>query len=274
MYNTLNGAFMVTEGSDEPRWSEHFNGQAWVEQHAPRTVVLRNVRGMKYANRQSEPTRLFLEGAVDIGADENFCRPNQQIWARSINNENHNGTNFYINGGWMWTMSFKSEGNKVSFEAVNGGVLEVLGGYRNETSGDGGYPMLINRNSNVSFIAYSSMASVYQHAVQEERNGVNREFMRADMPPRLGYMDDFYITLYTGYDNSQFPLPTSVPRPAPRFRGLKAAPNSIDHENILKLFTVSGRLIRVRGAPISTEKQCFITPSGSNAGSGIYFSYD
>ncbi len=58
-----------------------------------------------------------------------------------------------------------------AFLPHGGRVLEVLGGYRNETEPDKGLPMVINRDAHVAFVGYTSMATVYEQAVEETWKG-------------------------------------------------------------------------------------------------------
>ena len=193
--------FMVAQSSKVPLVIENLEGRADIEIHAARDLVLRHssVNDGSLRNLQKEPITIWLEATTGGGASENFCPPNTRIYGRSINNEIKSTANFKVFGGQLWTLGFKTEGHNVSFEVRNNGVCEVLGGYRNETTPDQGLPMLINDNSQVAFVGYTSMASIYQNAIWETRNGETRKLMRTDLPPRNGYKEDFYVPLYSGY---------------------------------------------------------------------------
>jgi hypothetical protein len=96
--------------------------------------------------------------------------------------------------------------------------------------------MVINRDSHVSFVGYTSMATVYEQAVEETWKGATARLSRKDLPPRLGYKDDFYIPLYAGFGIAPRPVvarpagngskpaaaPAAAPAPAP-----KASPETL-----------------------------------------------
>lgn len=207
MFGRIEGILRVSEASSSLLGIEHANAGAVLEQGAARPVALSHTRGIAYRNRQAQEVRVHLEGAVDVGSGEDFCNRGVAIHGRSINNEDKGRANFLVNGGRLWTLGFKTEGHQPSFLARNGGVLEVLGGYRNETTSDAGLPMVLNDNANVSFIGYTNMASVYQQGVWEIRNGESRKMGREEFPHRDGYDRDFYIPLYVGYAQPEYPLP-------------------------------------------------------------------
>lgn len=205
MFGTLQGTIRVTEASESPVWFEHTNGNANIESGSDRTIATANTRRFAYHNKQNKPVKIFLEAGSDLGEGDDFCNVGVSIFGRSINNENKNESNFIVNGGRLWSLGYKTEGNQPSFEVKSGGVLEILGGYRNETSSDAGKPMVINDGGNVSFIGYSSMSSIYENGVWETRAGLTKKLMRTDLPTRDGYEKDFYIPLYLGYTTLEFP---------------------------------------------------------------------
>jgi len=224
MYCTINNeaSFVVDRPSPEPLWVEHKGGYSRFVIRAPRTLVMHHSGG-GYESMHSEPAKVFLESCVNISCEERFCPPGLRVWARSINNEYKHTSNFKVFGGTLWVLGFKTEGAQACFEVARGGVCEVLGGYRNETEEDKGLPMVINEDSHVSFIGYSSMAAVYQQAVWETWKGKTSRLTRTDLPPRLGYKDDFYVPLYVGYGIE--PRRVVAPSAAPKeLRRAAAAP--------------------------------------------------
>jgi len=204
-----NVRFFVNDDPGVPLWVENKGGYSSFQRRAPRTIVMRHVSGGVH-NETDKPMKTYYEACVNIGGSERWCTRGQYVWARSINNEYKNTPNFKVHGGTAWVLGFKTEGPHVSFQVKDGGTLEVLGGYRNETMEDRGLPMLVNENSNVSFVAYSSMAVVYQQAIQETYSGQTKKLTRAELPPRQAYRDDYFIPLYAGY--SIEPRPVVRPR--------------------------------------------------------------
>lgn len=190
------GTILVDEPSDIPLWIDNCMGRARVILEAPRTLVMRNCRQLTYDVRHKQPNKVFLETCVDVSGSPTACRPGIRVWARSINNEHKKTSNFKVYGGTMWVLGYKTEGHQPSFEVRDGGWCEVLGGYRNETTPDEGLPTVINRNSNVSYVGYSSMSRVYEQAIHETRNGQTRRLTKEQLPVRSG--KDMFVPLYVG----------------------------------------------------------------------------
>lgn len=207
------GSMEIAEPSPEPLLVENITGYGHLVQKAPRTVVLRHLSA-QYSNPSKAPSKLFLESVVNMGASPEFCPPGQIIWARSVNDEYKDTSNFKVTGGTMWVLGHKTESPTVSFEVRNGGVLEVLGGYRNECERDRGQPMVLNDGSHVSFTGFVNMSSVYENAVWEIREGQTLKLMRTDLPVRRScYKDEYYVPLYAGYDRKDLPFPVARRKP-------------------------------------------------------------
>ncbi len=232
MHAKMRGRFVIDEASPVPLWIEHSEFYPGFVVAAPRTVVLNHCSG-GIAVTHKEPQKVFIDAGVNLGHGEDFCGPNVKLWARSIDNEYKHTANFRIHGGTAWVLGFKTEGHQPSFEVKRGGVCEVLGGYRNETTEDQGLPMVVNDNSNVAFVGWSSMATVYQHAVWEKRGEETRRLMRADLPPRAAYREDFHIPLYAGYDVKPRPVkparraPEAAAPPAAEAPAVRASPEAL-----------------------------------------------
>ncbi len=213
MHAKMQGRFVIAEASPVPLWIDNSDFYPGFVAAVPRTLILRHCGGgVSVAHK--DPQKIFIEAGVNLGHGEDFCGPNVRLWARSVDNEYKHTPNFKIYGGTAWVLGFKTEGHQPCFEVKNGGICEALGGYRNETTPDQGLPMLFNDNSHVSFSAWSSMAQIYQHAVWEKRGEETRRLMRADLPPRAAYKDDFHVPLYVGYTRKPSPV-----KPARRTTG-------------------------------------------------------
>jgi hypothetical protein len=194
--------FSIDESSDTPLHLQNHDGRGTIIQTAPRTVVLRQL-SMRYRATHSAPSRLFIESCANIGSDEDFCPPNLSIWARGINNEIKNSANFKVYGGSLWVLGFKSEGPQMAFHVTNNGRCEVLGGYRNETMSDSGYPLLYNDNAQVSLVGFSSMSRVYKVVLWERRGDTLAVATMDSFPPRG---NDYFVPLYVGYPQGGSPL--------------------------------------------------------------------
>jgi hypothetical protein len=211
-YASLEGnGLEITEASAEPLLIESLNGYYSIIQKAPRTLILRHLSA-QYSNKQKAPTKLFIECGVNMGASPEFCMPNQMVWARNINDECKQTSNFKVFGGTMWVLGHKVESPTISFEVKNGGVVEVLGGYRNQCEKDKGFPMVLNDGGQVSFSGYVNMTGVYENAVWEVREGQTLKLMRKDLPVRkCYYKGEYYVPLYAGYDRKDLPYPVRPP---------------------------------------------------------------
>lgn len=207
MFARLNAGagFSIDESSEQPLYLQNHDGRGSIIQKAPRTVVLRQL-SMRYSSTHSSPSQLFIESCANIGSDDKFCPPHQTIWARSINNEVKTSANFKVYGGTLWTLGFKSEGPQSAFHVTSSGRCEVLGGYRNETMSDSGYPLVYNDNAQVSLVGYSNMSRVYQVVVWERRGAQLQVATMEQFPPRS---KDYFVPLYVGY-----PLGGAGSRPA------------------------------------------------------------
>ena len=200
---SIGDEFVIAEGANEPLFLDHINGRGKVTQTASRSVIIRNA-SLGYQYTSDQPSQLFLESAVNLGADKNFCPPPLSIWGRSVNDENKQTSNFNVFGGTMWVLGFKTEGAQASYEVRAGGQLEVLGGYRNETEADKGLPIVINDSSDVSFVGYSNLFGPYERVVTETQSGVTQTLLQSDVPRRP--FTDIFVPLYVGRAGAAAPV--------------------------------------------------------------------
>jgi len=200
----LKNGLTVNEASSVPLFIEHSTRKLRVRINAPRTLNSRYSSVSYEVNTTAPVVAHFQTGAVLAFSNRsNFCPPNAKIFARSINEESETETNFLVDGGTMWVLGYKTEGDLIAFEARNGAFLEVLGGYNNfAASADTGKPTILNNESNVSYIGTNYMSRNYQQAIWEIRNGVTSRFANANFPRRNAGQGsgNYFVPLYVGYD--------------------------------------------------------------------------
>ncbi len=194
--------FHVNEPSAQPLYLYNLFDRTKIFQYASRPIVYKHGSGT-YENRQTEPVTVFLESLANVGFGDKFCPPNTTIYGRGLNDEIKNTSNFKVYGGTLWVLGHKTEGPTASFEVKQGGVCEVLGGYRNETGTDQGIPAVINDNSNVTYIGYTGMCSWYEYAIEETWNASTELVSNSEMPIRSSQCvthKDRHVGLYNRYD--------------------------------------------------------------------------
>jgi hypothetical protein len=194
--------FQVNESSTQPLYLYNLFDRTRIIQNAPRTIVYKHGSGT-YENRQSSAVTVFIEAVANVGFGDAFCPPNTTIYGRGLNDEIKNMSNFKVFGGTLWVLGHKTEGPTASFEVRNGGICEVLGGYRNETGSDQGIAAVINHNSNVTYIGYTGMCSWYEYAIEETWEGSTERVSNGVMPIRDSQCvthKDRHVGIYNRYD--------------------------------------------------------------------------
>lgn len=182
----------------------------FVEDNTPQTLVMRNIdvgpQSQAYVNTPGAG-KLFVEDVCGSGWTIN----NQQAWMRQVNPEQED-PHILNNGGHLWILGIKTEGQGTIIDTENGGKTEVLGGLiypAYVTDQDKkqiqtlSQPAFINNNSSVSIEAaesyYSSWSAYYPVVVQETRDGVTKDLQSSDFPARG---DGIFMGLYTGYQGN------------------------------------------------------------------------
>ena len=218
MYSRPNfgAGFTISDGASDTLFMDHIDGRGILTQSAPRAVVLRHLSLQRYHYTAEAPSRLFVESCANVADAEDFCPPPLSIWARSINEENKQTSNIKVYGGTMWALGYKTEGQQASFDVNGGGSLEVLGGYRNETEPDEGFPIVINDNANVSFVGYTNLRDPYELVITETQSGITRSLRLEDVPKRPFQLQnrgvnraptvDIYVPLYVGRVGATTPV--------------------------------------------------------------------
>ncbi|MCC5844541.1 MAG: hypothetical protein JJU05_09840 [Verrucomicrobia bacterium] len=214
----VRGAFVVNEASEEPLWIEHSQRRLPIVIRARRDVHQR-FGSSRTRVETEEPVILHFQNLAVLtgGHEDAFCPPNVRIYARSINDEDRNRPNYVVNGGLLWVLGYKTEAHRESFMVKNGGLLEVLGGYRNHAgTGDQGIPLLHNRDGHVSLVATTYMARAYREAVWDDTSDTPGRWRRDVFPVRRsGHGGNYFIPLFVSFD------PAAVAAHLERFQQLR-----------------------------------------------------
>jgi hypothetical protein len=96
------------------------------------------------------------------------------------------------------------------FTIKNGGALEILGGYANQTNRpppERQNPLIRNDDGRVSATLFTNLGGPFVKAVEETRGGVITVIPNTDFPRRgSDYRSDYVIPLYVG-DTRPAPAP-------------------------------------------------------------------
>ncbi|MBW4498867.1 MAG: glycoside hydrolase family 55 protein [Scytonema hyalinum WJT4-NPBG1] len=185
--------FVVEGDSSDPLIIEQFGYGVKVEQKSSRPVAL------KHGNYQytSSPGAgdLFLE---DVNIEPLYVQPNQNVWARQLNDEYDGGTKITNNGGNIWILGLKTEHDGTVLETRNGGKSELLGGVINPahkfSAQEKQQPAFINKDSSTSLVYRHINYDpdyTYDILIEETRKGEKRQFLATQLP--------LLVPLFTGY---------------------------------------------------------------------------
>lgn len=123
--------FVVADDSPEPLILEQFGYGVKLEHRGKRPVALKNIVLYEYK---------ALPGAGDVYAEDAqidgfTVQASQRFWGRQVNNELRSSTKITNNGGTLWIMGMKTEGQQTVIDAI-GGQTEYLGGLLYPATGD------------------------------------------------------------------------------------------------------------------------------------------
>lgn len=204
-------------------------GEQLVSHDQPRDLVLQTIRSDNLYRNTSSGARgdLFLNNANGYGKNEDARAINQNVYARFINTEFKNGSNFRVgDGGMMWVLGYKGEGGAVNFDVDPGGTLEILGGHANQygsgwnDSGPNTSPdiTIINDGGNVSAILTSSGRNnstvFFDEVIVDTQDGITKTVFsepdpqdpnRVSLPDREGRLTEFIVPLYVSYELEDLP---------------------------------------------------------------------
>ncbi len=184
----------------------HLAGSIRLVHHAgTRTLHMRDVHTQcnpSYFNTVPGGT-VFLEDVVCTTAIRKYREQpcfhfvGQTVYAHHMNPE-RSAHEIINDGGTLWLMGFKTEGDGPLCETINGGRTDILGGTISIGT-NGLRPILYNENSDVSAsLATNGYGSqnIFPIAVEEIREGNRRVILHNELPHRF---DPFYrLPLYVG----------------------------------------------------------------------------
>jgi hypothetical protein len=214
--------FRISEHAEDPLFFEdllswsHSDGLYCMIEHATtRTLVLKDFhaqRGRTYRNTV-EGGKVFFENASvrthSSGSRDHLAYhfKGQQVWIRYFDPE-YSIPEIRIDNSTVWILGFKTESHATSFEVINGGRLEILGGVVNSwgmRSHQPQLPVIINDESTVTGVFVtggpeSGEGVYFRHLIRETQNGETRDFMWTQAHKRFG--DQRIIPLYLGYQQN------------------------------------------------------------------------
>ena len=202
------GAFIIRQPSPVPIL---FQDTSMPIRVTARRDVIQRCAGGGISNPQGLPITFFLENVNDDTTGDDFCRPGQRVYARQIDIEYGSGNQIVSNGGALWIFGYKTEnGGATPFTAHNGGALEILGGYSNQTNmppPDQQHPLIRNDNGRVSATLFTNLGGPFVKAVVEVRGGQESVLPNTAFPKRGSvYRADYVLPLYVG-DTRAAPTP-------------------------------------------------------------------
>jgi hypothetical protein len=165
-----------------------------IEHASKRTLVVSSVTlGNGDFLTRPESGDLFLEDVCGTG----WRFKNQNVWARQLNPEG-NETKIVNDGGTLWILGLKSEGDGTLVESKGGAKTEVVGGFAYANSGRPKKPMFISNESSLSLTIgeFVIRSAPFLELVIETRNGVTKTLRHGETPGRGG---GSLIPLYVGY---------------------------------------------------------------------------
>ncbi len=211
--DVLDPLFMVAENSPEPLTIENIqiNGNC-IAHKALRTICLRNLgtRGRNpYQNLNTEPgAKLFLTSATNMGKIDGSIH-NQKVWARWVDTEASNFTDFPLQSSDVWVFGYKTEKFRTCFAATKGSRLEVLGGVTNQFhpkrylepyGGISPYPAFLVKDSEASIFACTNGPSSpklenYKVLLEVDKEGQSWTYEKLEAPQRIGRRNQAFLPL-------------------------------------------------------------------------------
>ena len=126
------------------------------------------------------------------------------------------GNQIVSNGGDLWIFGFKTENmGATPFTVKNGGALEVLGGYCNQTNRpppDRQNPLLLNDGGRVSATLFTNLGGPFVRAVVETRSGITTPIPNTNFGEIGSLIKTVQTSVATTIPNTDFPLRGSVYR--------------------------------------------------------------
>lgn len=207
------GMFKVAGESGEPLLIEdlfsfemNYGDHYLVEHASPRTLILRDIHSQSCAAyiNTGGGGNVFIENVISTTGifDDTWQQPcfvfkNQKAWCRQIDPE-YTPDKIINDGGELFVMGFKTEGEGVAFTTRNGGKTEILGGIL-YFGANNEIPAVLNDESDVSVTASTTGTTsrhLFKIAVKEILGGEIREAGHERFPIR--FREQYAIPLYAG----------------------------------------------------------------------------
>ena len=194
------GAFVIAQASASPLL---FQDSSMPIRVLSQRNIIQRCAGGGISNPTGLPVTFYLENVNDNTTGDDFCRPGQRVYARQIDIEYGSGNQIVSNGGTLWIFGYKTENmGATPFTVKNGGALEVLGGYSNQTNApppDRQNPLIRNSGGRASATLFTNLGGPFVKAVEETRGGAITLTPNTDFPKRGSvYRSDYVIPLYVG----------------------------------------------------------------------------
>ena len=176
--------FVVADDSSEPLILEQFGYGVKLEHRGKRPVAVKNIFLYEYTARPGAGD-LYAE---DAQIDGYTVQASQRFWGRQVNNEQRNRTKIINNGGTLWIMGMKTEGQQTVIDAI-GGQTEYLGGLLYPATGDmppGEIAFKLSAGAKASLL-YSNITYTtrnYDTQVRESRESDVKTLETAGAPER------------------------------------------------------------------------------------------
>lgn len=195
-------------------FNAQYPGEVLFENNSPRTVVIRHSGGWvgskqykrSYQNTDRATGTLFVEDVFLPG----WSFKKQTVYARQFNPENQDNLDGSMpqvinDGGKLWILGFKTEGQAPFIVTRNGGHTEVHGAYNyiSATSGDtvpeNAVPYVFEDSTGMlSFAADNYRDNDYRVYIRESKAGkVVREWKHSDFPARPGLHRSIRVSGWT-----------------------------------------------------------------------------
>jgi Pectate lyase superfamily protein len=176
--------FVVADDSTEPLLIEQFGYGVKVEHRGQRSVALKNIFLYEYT---------ALPGAGDVYAEDAqmdgfTVQSSQRFWGRQVNNEQRERTKIVNDGGVLWILGMKTEGQQTVIDA-RGGQTEYLGGLlypATDAMPPGEIAFKLTNDARASLL-YSNIVYTtrnYDVQVQETRGGETKRLETKVAPER------------------------------------------------------------------------------------------
>ncbi|MEX2607510.1 MAG: PA14 domain-containing protein [Kiritimatiellia bacterium] len=182
------GRFIFSDGAAPAVLFEHFDATYAALTYVidtPRTVIIRSVLGNEWSriHKLEGSGELYLE---DVCSGEFFIHGGK-VWARQLNMEGEGlKTKILNDGGQLWILGYKTEGDTLLIDSRNGASTEVLGGfiYANKNHDPDKIMFRVEDSSFSAGIGEWVIRKQPFHPLREIRDGETRQLMRGETPPR------------------------------------------------------------------------------------------